>query len=599
MPTRFLLALCCCLPLLVRAQVFIPAGAQNQVAGELLVADSLVNNGRLWLANSARFYFTGSLWAEGARQNTYGQGLVLFTGTRQQVVRGNLQLYRAVVNGAGLGGNNELLIDSALYLENGPLTVRALRMQNRSWIIRTGGSVAARPLGAYNLFYPQYQPLEGGFEALGLGLQNVRVDNIAGVSLREDLTAYGKISGPGTLIFNGGRQQNLRADAGFSLGQLFVQNAAGLSLLSSGSISNMLRFDAGKLFLNEQLLTLSSDAAIEGYNSDRYLVSGTNLGRLRRLDFSGTEIFPLGTASMYLPVTVTHAGPADFTLGLFSGITANALAGGPVAASKPFMVDMVWITESNATNNAQVRVQWQPQLEGSRFGALHEDQVGLWAFRGNWQLQNTAVRYNKAGNYAEATLPANGRLAIGTNDSIAAALQISLTARNALDANTISVQWLPNLPAVRSGAYTLEYSTDGISFSEQKQLPAMGLPVYRQLHRPPAADLHYYRVVYQSASGLKVYSNTAVVTNNAAGDFMDAFPNPTTGPVTLRFTTAIAGPAQLRLFDLMGRVVQSKELQLAAGVNYIRVDMGQLAAEKYIFQVRHEVVKVIKLQASE
>ncbi|OLY93437.1 hypothetical protein BUE76_17260 [Cnuella takakiae] len=587
--------MCCCLHLLVRAQVYIPAGAQNQVTGAMVVADSITNQGKLTLGSNAHFYFSGAHWAETFRQNTYGQGLVLFTSTQQQTVSGNLQLYRTVVNGAGVSFRNEFTIDSALYLEGGGVSATLLKTQNAAWITRRGGSLNAKPQGNYNLSYPQYQPLVAGAEALGSGLQNVNIENIAGVTITQDLAAKGRISGVGTLIFAGARQQVLRADAGFALGQLFVQNAAGLSLSSSGSISNMLRLDAGKLYLNNELLTLMPDAAIEGYSKDRYLVAGTNLGRVRRLGFAGQELFPMGTSEWYLPVTVTHTQPADFTLGLFSGITANALEGGPPAEQKPFMVDLVWTTETSNPANTRVNLEWQPQLEGSRFNELDLGMVGLWAFRGGWQLQNTAIQYNQTSRQVAIQLPTSGRFAIGANDTLATNMKLALTARKGINGEAVSLQWLVNIMGVRSGRFYLEHSTDGMHFSALQQIQPVGLSYYSGLHSQPPAGINYYRVVYQSTSGLKVYSNVAVVSNFGANDFLQAFPNPTQGPVNLRFTTSTRGPAVLRIFNDRGRLVQSREVQLEAGVNTIRTDLTMLSAATYIIQVRYEAVKVIKL----
>ncbi|WP_373331364.1 T9SS type A sorting domain-containing protein [Salmonirosea aquatica] len=58
-----------------------------------------------------------------------------------------------------------------------------------------------------------------------------------------------------------------------------------------------------------------------------------------------------------------------------------------------------------------------------------------------------------------------------------------------------------------------------------------------------------------------------------------AYPNPTSGRLTLQVSSPVAGPARLDVLDLVGRAVQQRTEQLSEGLNEIEMDLGGQAAE--------------------
>lgn len=581
----------------VRGQVVMPEGAQNQLSGIMVVADSFTNKGALYLNDSALFYFRGRRWQEDRVHNTNGRGMVVFDGLFKQEVGGSLRLYRmAVRNDAGVNLAGSLAIDSALHLQAGLVTGKNLYTEAASWVVRTGGSMGSAPMGVYNVNYPQYDPLTAGAELDGTGLRNVQLDNIAGVSISKDLQASGSVAGTGTLVFSGNSRQVFKAGAGFSLGQLLVQNASGVGLRASGIINNLLRLDGGKLFLQDQVLTLAADAAIEGYDRTHYIVAGTENSRLRRTAFKGSEVFPLGTEEHFLPVTVTQTATAPFGLGVFQGLTNDGRAGSAPVVNKDLMVDAVWITEAPA-RGATIRMEWPKQLEGKRFGELGNEQVGLWTYQGGWKLRNTPpVSVWKQGSTLSTVVSGEHRYAVGVNDSLAALLDISLQGKVVLDKSGVSLNWALNPWRIKGGTLYLEHSKDGVSFDPLYESTAVGMPLYTHVHQIPVKGVNYYRVAYVGPTGVKVYSNIAVVTYLDNNDQLEVYPNPTTGPVTLRFLTPNAGPAVIRIYNMLGQLLQTNTVELKSGVHILQANLSSLPAGMYLVKVRNTVVKVERLR---
>jgi hypothetical protein len=99
---------------------------------------------------------------------------------------------------------------------------------------------------------------------------------------------------------------------------------------------------------------------------------------------------PVGTTVHYLPVTITPTTSSDFTIAVFTGITANGMITG--TAVPPFMkqrmVDAVWnVNRLAGTGDATVDINWPGILEGSTYATLTNAQIGLIQNNGSsWDL---------------------------------------------------------------------------------------------------------------------------------------------------------------------------------------------------------------------
>jgi len=63
------------------------------------------------------------------------------------------------------------------------------------------------------------------------------------------------------------------------------------------------------------------------------------------------------------------------------------------------------------------------------------------------------------------------------------------------------------------------------------------------------------------------------------------FPNPTSGKVTVHFDMNENRMVNLRVFDLMGRVMYSKEISAIEGLNETDLDLTDLSKAVYILRL--------------
>lgn len=166
-------------------------------------------------------------------------------------------------------------------------------------------------------------------------------------------------------------------------------------------------------------LRLLSGATLSGtYNSANYFitdVAGANAGVLRRDNLTGSNLFPVGTTTNYLPATVNPVSASDFAINVFQGITANGLPNGTPLTSlqKQTVVDAVWnVNRVAGTGNANLKLQWTPVLEGTTLATFANSEIGIIRNNGStWSLPFGIG--DNAANTADTTFSSFGAFSVG------------------------------------------------------------------------------------------------------------------------------------------------------------------------------------------
>ena len=81
---------------------------------------------------------------------------------------------------------------------------------------------------------------------------------------------------------------------------------------------------------------------------------------------------------------------------------------------------------------------------------------------------------------------------------------------------------------------------------------------------------------------------------------MKAYPNPTSGYISVDLMGYTEGGAQIEILDLTGRIVQRTQQKLIDGYNTLELDMSNLSSGLYLVRIKdsdnHEaVVRVSKM----
>ena len=102
-----------------------------------------------------------------------------------------------------------------------------------------------------------------------------------------------------------------------------------------------------------------------------------------------------------------------------------------------------------------------------------------------------------------------------------------------------------------------------------------------------------------SYSGSATFTTAALKEGDALlneSGVLSLYPNPATASTTLQFENSLAGEALITVYDAMGRIVQSEQLQVSAGLITYEMNLTTFGAGLYLVTLRiNEAEQSIKL----
>ncbi len=373
---------------------------------------------------------------------------------------------------------------------------------------------------------------------------------------------------------------------------------AARSLEGSVTVNGNVDFSSPGNYLDvaAHTVTLSSGASVSNAGASAYFrvlpTSNTN-GRLRWNGLpAAARVFPVGSATHYLPVTVTPAtAGSDFSVSVFRGTTTNGLPGGPAFDNRTFQVDAVWqVDRAAGTAPAAIRLDWfSNALEGNNFTTRTNAQIGIWRNdAGSWLLtppgnfanDNLLNFSSTAGTIASFGAAGTGMAYVVSNVNVLPGRLLSFSGRTLGTGNQL--RWEVADPALFS-RFEPEWSTDGRNFQPLGSLPTAPRAVYEAIHPAPPARTIYYRLKMSGLMGDATYSHLITVTNGSAATLV-LLENPARDRLLLRLPAA--SQTLYQVLDLQGRVHKNGRLQeqglqatiglegLAAGRYYLRIIQG-------------------------
>lgn len=202
-----------------------------------------------------------------------------------------------------------------------------------------------------------YLKLAGNIDAAGTG-----TINSAGTgSLELDV-----LTAPmGSLRFN--------AAAVIKTMKVNIRNNGTVKVVSDLMIWDTLTFAKGKLDITSYKLKMNATSMITGADSTAYVITGStgSLSFPLTLGISIPKMFPVGTATAYLPATfLLNAGSSTGTvsLGVGAHVYANGNGGAEISLTK-HVVDATWYVESDIATglNLAMNVMWSSTAEVNSF----------------------------------------------------------------------------------------------------------------------------------------------------------------------------------------------------------------------------------------
>jgi len=557
-------------------------GASVPVAGDVVVISG-GNTVTVNVANAA----CGSLQL-GSTNGGGGAGTIAFNASSQLTVSGNVTL-----------GGGSSARTGTITMTNGGL-------------LQCGGSMTTPNFGGFTEgtgtveFNGTAQTVPSGMSPFN----NLTLSG-SGIKTTSSITVNGTLSLQGTatvgntvaygasaiLEYKGSAAQTTSSNEFLStMAKVVINNANGVTLNGSKTISGTLTLTSGSLNVGNNTLTISSSSttAITS-SSTNYIVLGATSGRLAypTMTQNSTYTFPVGNSTYYLPVTVkptTAAG--NFSVGVFQGITTNGQPNGTPfdANSKKSMVDAVWdISRVSGTATADISVQWDPALEGSSIVGSSGSYIGIAHYSGGWQLPQSSA--SNTTTKAIATYSSFSPFGV-SRAAAPLAIQLNYFTGSVANGNAI-LQWAMGNNDARQ--IMLEKSTDGKSFGTLAQIAINSSNVYEYKDAMAASANNYYRLKMVATDGDVTYSNVVNLKTNKFGSTpITIAPNPAKDAISVIYPLT-AAEASLNIVDMQGRVVYKQIVAantdqgdinisaLPAGIYVLRMDAGNSQVQQLFY----------------
>ncbi|MDO6391609.1 T9SS type A sorting domain-containing protein [Pontibacter sp. BT731] len=156
--------------------------------------------------------------------------------------------------------------------------------------------------------------------------------------------------------------------------------------------------------------------------------------------------------------------------------------------------------------------------------------------------------------------------------------------------NQAHLEWL-TASELDNDRFEIERSLDARSFEKVGTVKGKGTTSletkYQFTDRTPVQGTVYYRLRQVDVDGQFAYSNVIAV--NAKGLARElatqAYPNPFQDVIKVTLTVPEAQVAAMTIYDINGRRVMAKDMDLDAGVNVLELQLGQLQTGMYILKV--------------
>ncbi|MGG9972476.1 SdrD B-like domain-containing protein [Ferruginibacter sp. SUN002] len=171
-------------------------------------------------------------------------------------------------------------------------------------------------------------------------------------------------------------------------------------------------------------------------------------------------------------------------------------------------------------------------------------------------------------------------------------LPVTLVNLAGVYANGVAQLNWATLTELNSDRFELEYSIDGITFSNIKNIAAAGNSStridYTYAHNQLKVGANYYRLKMIDRDGRSTYSNIVVLNVAAQGIAITGiYPNPFIDRVNISVTTGTSEVVKIKIYNAAGQVIRDQQSSVRSGVNNITVNnLSTLARGTYIVEVR-------------
>ncbi len=154
-----------------------------------------------------------------------------------------------------------------------------------------------------------------------------------------------------------------------------------------------------------------------------------------------------------------------------------------------------------------------------------------------------------------------------------------------LVSNSVQLKWV-TANELNTQSFTIQSSTDGNNWNDISNVNAKkttGNNTYSVDNIAVQTGVNYYRLLIEDADGSITYSSVQTVQIPASKNMFTILPNPANAKATLLFNSD-EKEVTVVLSDVMGRIVESKQMSLQTGNTY-QIETSKLPAGNYYIKV--------------
>ena len=170
-------------------------------------------------------------------------------------------------------------------------------------------------------------------------------------------------------------------------------------------------------------------------------------------------------------------------------------------------------------------------------------------------------------------------------------LPLNLLSFNGMTEDNINkLNWVTD-NEVNVSHFELEKSVDGINFRTIGTIPSnqfgSGRNYYNFNDDNPFPNTNYYRLKTIDIDGMSYKSNIVALENDGQIEIGKLYPNPTNDIIRYNYTSAMGELIEVKVLDLVGKVLLKKEFDLQIGFNSSPISLSELPSGSYMISITH------------
>ncbi|WP_084439684.1 T9SS type A sorting domain-containing protein [Dyadobacter alkalitolerans] len=365
-------------------------------------------------------------------------------------------------------------------------------------------------------------------------------------------------------------------------------------------------FASGKFLLGLSSLYMGPSATVSNFDKDRYFVVNYSMGGglVMYTDQAG-QIFPIGTATSYTPMTVVHDGdpyPVKCLVldGAYEHFNGGDAQGMPIANG---VVNKSWFafegTGGIEHGKISLTLQWNSTDEKPGF---NREICGLATIIGNsigsrWQCDELKAASGSGPYTLSRSNVEMGRFAVADDEVLPVRL-VKFEANQ--EEKAISLKWL-TADAVNVSHFEVERSLNGRVFTkilEEQYLE--GKHAYRIVDTAfvqglPAGGSIYYRLKMVDKDASFTYSRIINIKTDSQQPTAFGSPNPFSNRVMVQVPWALSQSSTVNLSNSSGQSIFIRRVTFVENEVNIEVDQS-LPTGQYILTIQdQDQIKSVKL----